>query len=110
MGIQPDGSQQNFHRITLQNESFRAIIKPVEENVLIRVYLREFKRPSPEKYLFSWVLPDNSSCRWINDTEHENEAIDLLKVDGSEVTCSRDVYSIFVSDELNLSDVYLGKR
>eukprot|EP00111_Clytia_hemisphaerica_P007273 TCONS_00021135-protein len=109
MGIQPDGTQQNFHRITLQNESFRAIIKPVDENVIIRVYLREFKRPSPEKYSFSWVLPDNSSCRWVNDTEHWNEAIDLLKVNISEdVTCSRDVYSVFVSDEHNLSDVYLG--
>ena len=107
MGVQPDGSQQNFHNIKLQNESFRAVITPVND-VRIQVYLRDRKRPTPEKYLFHWQLPDNSSCSWKNESAHLGDTIDLLIVDADDVICTRDVYSIFVSDEHNLADVYLG--
>ena len=108
MGVEDDDHQTNFHTVKLSNESFRAVILPVE-NVKLEVYLQVKKRPTPEKYLFRWELPDNSSCVWKNETKHANEMIDLLQVDRNETLCTRDVYSIFVSDKHNIDGVaYLG--
>ena len=108
MGVQEDGSQENFHTVKLSNESFRAVITPIDD-VAIEVYLRVDKRPTPKKYMFRWTLPDNSSCTWKNETKHEGEIMDLLLVDRNETICTRDVYSIFVSDEHNIDGVaYLG--
>lgn len=110
MGVKDDNSQENFHTIKLSNESFRAVLTPIL-NVKIDVYLRVKKRPTREKYMFRWTLPDNSSCTWKNETEHAGEIIDLLEVNRNETICTRDVYSIFVSDEHNIDGVaYLGNH
>ena len=109
MSIEDDGNQQNFHSMKLSNESFRAVVIPVR-NERLEVYLHVDKRPTKEKYLFKWELPDNSTCQWINETKHANETLDLLLVDWNETSCSRDPYSVFVSDSNNIDGVvYLGK-
>ena len=109
MSVQPDGSQENFHKIDIHNESFRAVLE-LPKDVRFQVYLRENKRPTTDKYAMKWNLPDNSSCKWKNESQHRYEYVDLLESDEDEYECSRNPYIVFTSDSHGFDGVfYLGE-
>ena len=107
MSVEPDGSQWSFHQVNMKIDSLRINLRPENKTVKLTAYLRETKRPTAEKYLYKWSIPDNSSCGWNNDTQHFGEIIDILNVDSEEYTCKTDPYIIFVSDKENLSGKYI---
>lgn len=109
MAVQPDGSQQNFHKIDIHNESFRAVID-LPKNIQVQVYLRENKRPTVDQYVMKWNLPDNSSCKWKNESKHQYEYVDLIESDEDEYECTRNPGVVFASDSHGFDGVfYLGE-
>jgi len=106
MSVEGDGHvQTGYHRVEIRNESFRALFVPKFKFRVTAVL--HHKRPTLEKYLFRAVLPDNSTCKWRNETEHEGEDIDMLNVDTNEVWCTRDPYVFFISDKEGLDGEFV---
>ncbi|XP_066922168.1 polycystin family receptor for egg jelly-like [Clytia hemisphaerica] len=97
--------QSAFHKVEIRNESLRAVLNPMDF-VRLDVYLQSGKRPTPGEYLFKWRLPDSSSCKWKNISTNQNASIDVLNDNPDQFICTKDTYSIFISDKEQLDGIY----
>ena len=110
MEVGTDGEQWSFHAVDIHNESFRAVVTPRNTSIRLSVYIREHRRPTPDKYLFRWFLPDSSSCDWLNRTRFLNQTVDVINDDPEDYTCRLHPYAVFISDEVGLDGNFnLGK-
>lgn len=110
MTVKEDNTQWAYQKLTMKNESFRAVIRPLNYSLSLNVYLRKNVRPTPEVYDYIWRIPDNTSCRWKNETKHNDKPINILLDDPNEFKCDRDVNVIFLSDTEELyGDYILGR-
>lgn len=109
MSVEDDGQQWAFIKTQIRNTSVRTVIAP-KAMVKLNVYFREDVRPTEQKHLFHWVLPDNSSCSWTWPLDHEGEEIDMMRTNKSLYSCSKEIYAVFVSDEYPMNGTfYFGK-
>lgn len=107
MTVKEDNTQWAYQKLTMKNESFRAVIRPLNYSLSLNVYLRKNVRPTPEVYDYIWRIPDNTSCRWKNETKHNDKPINILLDDPNEFKCDRDVNVIFLSDTEELYGDYI---
>eukprot|EP00111_Clytia_hemisphaerica_P004036 TCONS_00011552-protein len=107
MEVGDNGEQWSFHAVDIHNESFRAVINPQNTSLRLTVYMRENNRPSPDKYLFRWIVPDSSSCDWLNRTGFVNRTVDVLRDQPEDYSCRLHPFSVFISDELELDGKFI---
>ena len=84
MSVEDNGEQWSYHVTEIKNESARIVIDLFNKTYCssFTVYLREEKQPTVEKYLMKWTLPNNETCKWKNESNHEGneECLHLLSV------------------------------
>ena len=112
MSVEDNGEQWSYHTTSVKNESVRMVIELFNETYchVFTVYLRKDKKPTTEKYDMKWYLPNNSSCKWKNETKHDGDIIDFRTTDAGEYECDHESNVIFISDKENLDGSYqIGK-
>lgn len=110
MSVEENGEQWSYHTTNVKNESVRMVIDLLNKTYCqtFTVYMRQDKQPTTEKYLYRWHVPNNSTCRWKNQTRQDSgEPLLLSSTDSKDYVCDQPGNVIFISDSENLDGKFI---